>query len=157
MNVKKTDQEIRIAVRLYRKMGTLVEDITNNEVIVISLDPRPDSVKPYVQWAHNVRYWNGFQYVKRCRLSKIHKAPGKGGCKFSNQFLLPSMRARDKFPRIRHFTGLPFDFSDIEQNRNLVCPYCFFGGPDKHAHTELGPATDLTGVAVRFASGKGLG
>ena len=33
-----------------------------------------------------------------------------------------------------------------EDNRSLVCPYCFFGGPDKHPHQLVDATTDLTGA-----------
>ena len=35
---------------------------------------------------------------------------------------------------------------EIEQHRSEVCPYCFFGGPDKSVYG-VQPVLDLTGVA----------
>lgn len=145
----KTDQEVRISCRLYRSMGGLTEDIFNGSVYVLSVDPRPDSVKPYVQWAHKAIYYDNYKRVVASRRSKIHKVPGKGGCRFSNQYLNPSMYMPGKFISLRRFTGLPFDMIDIEDNRDLVCHYCFFGGPDKHSNLLLTSPTDLTGVIGR--------
>ena len=142
----KLDQEVRISCRLYRSMGGLSEDIYNGTIYVLSVDPRPDDVKPYVQWAHNVVYYNHYGRVVAARRSKIHKAPGKGGCRFSNQWLSKSFRMPGKFISLRRFTGLPFDLIDIEDNRALVCPYCFFGGPDKHPRQFVDSAVDLTGT-----------
>jgi len=142
----KTDQEVRISCRLYRALGGMTEDIYNASIYVLSVDPRPDSVKPYVQWAHKAIYYDHYKRVIAPRKSKIHKVPGKGGCRFSNQFLSPSMYLPGKFISLRRFTGLPFDLVDIEDNRSLVCPYCFFGGPDKHPHQLVDATTDLTGA-----------
>jgi hypothetical protein len=142
----KPDQELRISCRLYRALGGTTEDIYNASVFVLSVDPRPDEVKPYVQWAHNAIYHDHYKRVVAARRSKIHKVPGKGGCRFSNQYLLPGMYLPGKFISLRRFTGLPFDMVDIEANRDLVCPYCFFGGPDKHARPLIEAVTDLTGV-----------
>lgn len=130
-NPNRTDQELSITCRLYRPLGPVTEEFLNQRVNVLSVDPRPDDQKPYVQWSHWARFWNGFKYVDRPRQSKIHKLPGKGGCKFSNQFLNPALRGRKKFASIRHFVDLPFEILAIQENLDLVCPYCFFGGPDK--------------------------
>ncbi|RZJ13610.1 MAG: hypothetical protein EOP39_00570 [Rubrivivax sp.] len=142
----KTDQEVRISVRLYRSMGGVTDDLYNGTLHVLSVDPRPDDVKPYVQWAHRTAYYNNHRKVLVARRSKIHKVPGKGGCRFSNQYLLPSMRSPFVFVSLRRFTGLPFDLVDIEANRDKVCPYCFFGGPDKHPGTSVTSKVDRTGV-----------
>lgn len=142
----KTDQEVRISARLYRSMGGVTDDLYNGTIFVVSVDPRPDDVKPYVQWAHKTAYYNNHRKVLVARRSKIHKVPGKGGCRFSNQYLLPSMRSPFVFISLRRFTGLPFDLIDIEAHRNQVCPYCFFGGPDKHPGTSITNKVDQTGV-----------
>ena len=142
----KTDPEVRISARLYRSMGGATDDLHNGTIDVVSVDPRPDGVKPYVQWAHKTVYYNNHRKVLVARRSKIHKVPGKGGCRFSNQYLLPSMRSPFVFISLRRFTGLPFDLIDIEAHRNQVCPYCFFGGPDKHPGTSITSKVDQTGV-----------
>lgn len=143
----KLDQEIRITCRLYRSLGGVTEDLYNGSVYIMSVDPRPDEVKPYVQWSHWVKYWNGYERVSTVRHSKIHKAPGKGGCRFSNQYLrYPNTR---KFVSLRRFTGLPFEILDLEANRDKVCPYCFFGGPDKH-YGPFKSEYDLTGVVGKL-------
>lgn len=142
----KLDQEVRITCRLYRSMGGVTEDIYNGTVFIVSVDPRPDDVKPYVQWAHRVAYWNNHGKVLVSRRSKIHKAPGKGGCRFSNQYLRPEFHHPARFISLRRFTGLPFEMPDIEANRILVCPYCFFGGPDKHPGTVFHNPVDTTGT-----------
>lgn len=142
----KTDQEVRISARLYRSIGGSTDDLYNGTIYVVSVDPRPDDVKPYVQWAHKTAYYNNHRKVLVTRRSKIHKVPGKGGCRFSNQYLLPSMRSPFVFISLRRFTGLPFDLSDIEAHRDQVCPYCFFGGPDKHPGTSITSKVDQTGV-----------
>ena len=142
----KTDQEVRISCRLYRAIGGTTEDLYNASIYVLSVDPRPDSIKPYVQWAHRAIYYDYHKRKVVSRRSKIHKAPGKGGCRFSNQFLSPTMYLPTKFISLRRFTGLPFDLIDIEANRDLVCPYCFFGGPEKHPNQLVDAVTDLTGV-----------
>ena len=146
----KLDQEVRITCRLYRSMGGVTEDLFNGSVYVLSVDPRPDELKPYVQWAHKAIYYNNYKRVVASRRSKIHKVPGKGGCRFSNQYLSTSMYLPGKFISLRRFTGLPFDLIDIEDNRDLVCPYCFFGGPDKHPNQIVNATTDLTGVVGKL-------
>ena len=146
----KLDQEVRVSCRLYRAAGGLSEDFYNGTVYVVSVDPRPDSVKPYVAWAHRTVYYNNHRKTLVSRRSKIHKAPGRGGCRFSNQYLRPTFYHPAVFVSLRRFTGLPFDLRDIEANRNLVCPYCFFGGPDKHPGTTVQNAVDLTGVVGKL-------
>jgi hypothetical protein len=150
VNPNKLDQEVRIFCRLYRASGGATEDLFTGSVFVLSIDPRPDSVKPYVQWAHRVSYHNGFKQQKVIRRSKIHKVPGKGGCRFSNQYLLPGMSVNGKFVSLRRFTGLPFDMIDIQANRHLVCPYCFFGGPDKTLASLKTSKYDLTGAVGKL-------
>jgi hypothetical protein len=149
-NPNKVDQDVKITCRFYRTLGPATEELLNRSVDILAVDPRPDTLKPYVQWSHYVRYWNGHKLVERRRLSKIHKAPGRGGCKFSNGYLLPSMHAAFKFFSSRHFTELPFDVRFLEAHRDLLCPYCFFGGPDKHAPDPLLTGVDLTGVRRRI-------
>ena len=130
-NPNKSDQQLSIICRLYRPLGTFTEEFLNQRVNVFSVDPRPDALKPYVKWGHWVKVWNGYKRSMRFRDSKIHKVPGKGGCKFSNQYLRAGLNGAFKFGYIRHMVDLPFDMPDLEANRDLVCPYCFFGGPDK--------------------------
>jgi hypothetical protein len=92
-----------------------------------------------------VTYWNRHTQVKVIRRSKIHRVPGKGGCKFSDQYLtLPGNPG--KFISLHRFTGLPFEMRDIAANREKVCPYCFFGGPDKHPSDQYVSKYDLTGA-----------
>jgi hypothetical protein len=87
---KKPDQELRITCRLNRTVAGATEVLFNGTAYLLSIDLRPDEVKPYVRWANWVTYWNGYRKVKIIRRSKIHKAPGKGGCRFSNQYLRPA-------------------------------------------------------------------
>jgi hypothetical protein len=144
---KKLDQEVRIFCRLYRASGGTTEHLFSGTVYILSVDPRPDEVKPFVQWAHRVSYHNGFKQQKVIRRSKIHRVPGKGGCRFSNQYILPGMNS-GKFVSLRRFTGLPFEMSEIEANLHLVCPYCFFGGPNRGSvklHTSLYELTGAVG------------
>lgn len=148
----KTDQEVRISARLYRSMGGTTDDLYNGTIYVVSVDPRPDDVKPYVQWAHKTAYYNNHRKMLVSRRSKIHKVPGKGGCRFSNQYLLPSMRSPFVFISLRRFTGLPFDLIDIEAHRAEVCPYCFFGGPDKHPGSMITNKVDQTGVIGKLVN-----
>jgi hypothetical protein len=150
VNPNRVDQELEIDCRFYRQLGPTTEDLLNSSVRIISDDPRPDSVKPYVRWSHNVKYWDGFKPVSVRRTSKIHKAPGKGGCRFSNQYLLPQRgHAAWKFYDVRYLGALPFDERFIERYRDLVCPYCFFGGPDKHAGDPLS-GVDFSGVVGKL-------
>jgi hypothetical protein len=142
------DQEVRIYCRLYRSLGGLTEDLFSDSIYILSVDSRPDDVKPFVQWAHRVTYYTNHKRVQVVRRSKIHKVPGKGGCRFSNQYLVSSMSAKTKFYSIRRFTGLPFEMRDINDHRDKVCPYCFFGGPDKFV-----PVTsqfDITGAVGKL-------
>jgi hypothetical protein len=146
-NPLKTDQDIAIICRLYRPLGTTIHDFLNQRINVLSVDPRPDDQKPYVRWSHWTKFWNGYKHTDRLRVSKIHKRPGKGGCKFSNQYLNPALRSRGKFGSIRHMVDLPFELGQIQQNLDQVCPYCFFGGPDK---TPGQTTTLLIDLASRF-------
>jgi hypothetical protein len=138
----KSDQEIKITCRVYRTFATATQENLNQTIIVESVDPRPEALKPYVRWTHWVKYWNGFKFQNIQRISKIHKKPGRGGCKFSNQyerFTTPSPKYR-----VYHLSHLPFDMEEINQNLDLVCPYCFFGGPDKGYHPWYVKAIDIT-------------
>jgi len=96
-----------------------------------------------VKWVHKASFWNGYKAVSRVRTSKIHKLPGKGGCKFSNQYLNAGMKNPKKFISIRHMVDLPFEPILLRQNAHLVCPYCFFGGPDKTGLTLATQSIDL--------------
>jgi hypothetical protein len=150
VNPNRTDQELEVQCRFYRTIGPTTQDILNSSVRFISDDPRPDSVKPYVRWSHNVRYWDGYRSRSVRRRSKIHKAPGKGGCRFSNQHLISQRHhSRWKDYEVRYLTELPFDERFIERYRNEVCPYCFFGGPDKHAGDPI-DAYDISGVVGKL-------
>jgi hypothetical protein len=142
-NPDKSDQELSITCRLYRPLGTSTDEFLNQRINVFSVDPRPDELKPYVKWGHWVTVWNGYKRSTRFRDSKIHKIPGKGGCRFSNQYLNVSLHGAFKFGYIRHLVDLPFDQIELEANRALVCPYCFFGGPDKHAANSVLSTIDL--------------
>jgi hypothetical protein len=142
----KSDQEIKITCRVYRTFATATQDFYNRTIIVESVDPRPEALKPYVRWTHWVEYWNGFKFQNIQRISKIHKKPGRGGCKFSNQyerFTVPSQKYR-----VYHLSDLPFDIEEINQNLDLVCPYCFFGGPDKGYHPWYVKAIDITSKVI---------
>ena len=151
VNPNKTDQEIEVDCRFYRTLGADTEDLLNASVRFISDDPRPASVKPYVQWAHNVKYWDGYRAQTVRRASRIHKVPGKGGCRFSNQYLLPQNKAAWKHYEVRFLSELPFDERFLRWNRDMVCQYCFFGGPDKQAPLS-GAQTDFTGVVGKLFS-----
>jgi hypothetical protein len=151
VNPNKVDQEIEVDCRFYRTLGTDTEELLNASVRFISDDPRPASVKPYVRWSHNVKYWDGFRLQSTRRTSKIHKVPGKGGCRFSNQYLLPQNRAVWKYYDVQFLSELPFDKRFLRSSRDLVCPYCFFGGPDKQAPVSRAQA-DFTGVVGKLYS-----
>lgn len=154
-NPLKTDQEISVLCRLYRPLGSSTEEFLNQRINILSVDPRPDELKPYVQWSHWVQFWNGYKWVDRLRLSKIHKTPGKGGCKFSNQYRNVALRRKFKFDSIRHMVDLPLplELKNIEAHRDLVCPYCFFGGPDKHPGNAVLQTVDLASRKVGRNSG----
>jgi len=62
---------------------------------------------------------------------------------FSNQYLNPALRGRNKFGSIRYMVDLPFEPVAIRQNLDLVCPYCFFGGPDKTPGRTIDMTIDL--------------
>lgn len=145
-NPNKSDQELTIVCRLYRPLGNLSDEYLNQAITIFSDDPRPPELKPYVRWSHWVTHWNGHRFVTRFRRSKIHKIPGKGGCRFSGQFLNPALLAPKKFGSIRHMVDLPFD-GPFEAHRDQLCDYCFFGGPDKHGRVTL--SVDLTAVGSR--------
>ena len=89
----------------------------------------------------------------RLRDSKIHKIPGKGGCKFSNQYQRAGLHGAFKFGYIRHMVDLPFDKEELEANRDLVCPYCFFGGPDERPDNARLQTVDLASHVGRGLSG----
>jgi hypothetical protein len=142
-NPNRTDQDLAIICRLYRPLGATTNEFLNQRINVLSVDPRPDDQKPYVQWSHRAKFWNGYKLARRLRHSKIHKLPGKGGCKFSNQYLNPALYSKGKFDSIRHMVDLPFEPFQLRQNLHLVCPYCFFGGPDKTPGQTISLTIDL--------------
>jgi hypothetical protein len=39
---------------------------------------------------------------------------------------------------------------DIDANRDLICPYCFFSGPDKSSKDKFAGKLDLSGSEKLF-------
>lgn len=121
-----------LSVRLYRTLGDRTENLFNQTVRLRADDPL-DRRHPFVHWhavvplpsfvpgPDGTLHKNGIPFAQRT--SKIHRTDLPGRCLFADGF------ARDVRPD--YLDELPFPESDLVTQRDRLCDYCFFGGPDK--------------------------
>jgi hypothetical protein len=123
-----------VRCRVYRPWDNQTDELFKQELDITILD-KLDRTHPYVHWNHTVFYQGysakegnpareplGWQTVSR--KSHIHYTNAAKRCRFADAF------SPDTEPV--YLDTLPFPIGLADQHRDLVCPYCFFGGPDKH-------------------------
>ncbi|NHZ98679.1 hypothetical protein [Massilia sp. CCM 8734] len=126
-----------IRCRIYRPWDSSTDELFSQEMAVRITD-RLNRTHRYVHWNH-VAYYPGFSapldqmdkrhatgWVVAERKSKIHYTDPAKRCRFADAYT-PELGKDD----LIYHDVLPFDIAHIAQHRKLVCPYCFFGGPDK--------------------------
>ena len=106
-----------------------------SDTLEVEIKDRLDRTHPFVQWDHTacvprierikgILRQTGWDYVNRS--SKIHKTKLPGRCRMAGQF------SEQVWPIQMHYAdALPFDSQMLKENRDRLCDYCFFGGPDK--------------------------
>ena len=116
------------------RKGTPDETIAT-DTLEVEIKDRLDRTHPFVQWDHTVCVprieeikgilrQTGWNYENRS--SKIHKTKLPGRCRMAGRF------SESVWPINMHYADqLPFPSETLVQNRELLCDYCFFGGPDK--------------------------
>jgi hypothetical protein len=123
-----------VQCRVYRPWDSWTQELFYKE-LVVKISDRLDRTHPYVHWNHVVHYQGysakegepdrqalGWQTVER--KSHLHYTDPKKRCRFADGFSAGI--------ELSYLDELPFPIGLADQHRNLVCPYCFFGGPDKH-------------------------
>ncbi|HET9649267.1 MAG TPA: hypothetical protein VFP34_13710 [Microlunatus sp.] len=120
--------------RVYRTLGTTIENRFHTTVTLKPSD-RLDHSHPYVHWGGTVPLpafvktadgsltRNGLASVDR--RSKIHRTDLPGRCLFADAYGPVITQHPD------YLDALPFPETELSLHRELVCDYCFFGGPDK--------------------------
>ncbi len=93
-----------------------------------------DKTHRFVRWRHEVpvvpkkrktpsgKTYYPMAYMKP-RISAIHRTAWPGRCEFADQY---SERASKEY-----FDQLPFQPEELEEKRDILCEYCFFGGAGK--------------------------
>ncbi len=125
-----------VECRVYRPFGDTVHELLQQET-VIEIQDRLLRDKPYVRWSHQVHYQDysakvgdptrkPLGWASESRVSKIHRTDPDKRCRFADDY----SQDLDKHD-LDYLDDLPFALADIAQHRKKVCPYCFFGGPDK--------------------------
>ena len=125
-----------VKCRVYRPWGDWTQEIFARQLTIIISD-RLRRQKPYVTWNHTAFYQGysaklndpsrqGTGWVVAERVSKIHRTNPDKRCRFADNYT-PDLGRDD----LTYLDALPFPIANIAQHRKEVCPYCFFGGPDK--------------------------
>jgi len=124
-----------LSCRVYRVLGANTENLFTKTVILRSQD-RLQHEHPYVHWggvvplpayikrADGSLHRNGIASIDR--ISKIHRTDLPARCLFADAYG-PVISPRGP----SYVDRLPFDPHLLVLNRDKVCDYCFFGGPDK--------------------------
>jgi hypothetical protein len=125
-----------VKCRVYRPFGNTVTNIFKQTISVKIID-KLDRSKPYVHWHYMAEYIGAITdadnpdsaYIDIERNSKIHYTDYYKRCLFADKYSNQLLKGNGQ---LSYLNQLPFDIADIENHRDEVCPYCFFGGPDKH-------------------------
>jgi hypothetical protein len=136
VKAQKTDRLV-VTCTAVRRFGAVQEKIATDSCTLVISD-RLDRSHPYVSWRHQTyspitqTQLNGqvqvIDYWAEYRKSAIHRTDVPGRCSNAARF------SEDAVPQ--YHDALPFALVDIDFHRDLLCDYCFWGGPDK---TELKP------------------
>lgn len=134
--------EFTLLCRVYQPMGSVAPSACQNtqgaaiellnRTVAVSIKDYLDRTHPYVWWQHTTHFdtfahpepavWT-YHKNTRQRTSRIHRTAYPGRCKMIHE--AAHLRA------YQYLDELPFPKEGLLQHRDLVCDYCFFGGPDK--------------------------
>lgn len=103
-----------VTVRVYRPLSGRQKEFGSSQ-FKISVEDRFDRSHPFVQW-------NGWAAGTPKR-SALHRTAAPGRCSMI-------MRAAHR-AKFLYLDELPFPIEQINEHREELCEYCFFGGPDK--------------------------
>lgn len=106
--------EFSVVVRVYRPLSGRVKEFGSSRFSVSIMD-RFDRRHPYVHWDG---WANGMP-----KHSAIHRTAVPGRCSMI-------MRAALK-AKFLYLDDLPFPVAELNDHREELCEYCFFGGPEK--------------------------
>ena len=106
--------EFSVVVRVYRPLSGRVKEFGSSR-FTISVEDRFDRSHPYV-------HWDGWA-AGAPKQSAIHRTAVPGRC---SMILRAAYKAK-----FQYLDELPFPISEINEHREELCEYCFFGGPDK--------------------------
>jgi hypothetical protein len=131
-----------ISCRIYRTLDTISE-LFGGYTDIRVMD-WVDRSHPYVHWTHDARTQEARverdgsvtvlgNHVKH-RRSKIHRTDLPLRCHNVRWGVIPIDKNKLK---VEYLDELPFPPEDIAQSRELLCDYCFFGGPDKNVALPL--------------------
>lgn len=125
-----------VKCRIYRPWGSSTDELWSGE-LVVTIEDRLLHHAPYVRWSTQV-YWEQQSsklgdptrtsqgWISQQRRSAIHLTSAKDRCRFADRYS-PKLRKTD----LTYLAKLPFPVAQIQDHREEVCPYCFFGGPDE--------------------------
>lgn len=135
--------KLRIACRVYSTFGPITTDLFQARVS-LRVSDNLDRSHPFVRWQHQVfppvvrveadgsHTELGFHPV--FRTSAIHRTAVPGRCRMVSRYSINSPKATtdpNLLSHIDYFDELPFPIEEIVAHRDILCDYCFFGGPDK--------------------------
>lgn len=106
--------EFSVVVRVFRPLSGRVKEFGSCRFSV-SVEDRFDRSHPYV-------HWNGWA-AGMPKESAIHRTAVPGRCSMV-------LRAAYK-AKFLYLDELPFPVAELNDHRDELCEYCFFGGPDK--------------------------
>lgn len=129
-SLQKNITEFKLAVKVFRKAGGKDEPIYYGSVDLEVTD-RLDRSHPFVKWKYTVRALGlGARLIDR--ESVIHKTALPGRCRFADYY-------SKHVKKLKYLDSLPFSKEHLQDNKKLLCPYCFFGGPHKDELTDPKP------------------
>lgn len=117
------------------------KELLASHTVQLTVEDRLDRTHPFVQWDHQacvprvervqgILRQTGWDYVERS--SKIHKTKLPGRCRMAGQY------SPQTWPISLHYSdSLPFPADQLSEHREMLCDYCFFGGPDKETPLPL--------------------
>jgi hypothetical protein len=134
--------ELSIDCRVYRTRGSEVFEIFHGAQKLL-IHEYVDRSHPYVRWEHDVLIRmvrvepndsrTELGLARFHRRSAIHQTSISRRCRMLRHYSLTEIHPpapAGEYPLI-YLDSLPFPVSEILQNRDQLCDYCFFGGPDK--------------------------
>jgi hypothetical protein len=122
--------DVRCSVTI--ALGNQTGEIWSGQQTIPIFDPI-DRTRNYVRWGpHIVHFANagtGNEVWAHVRTSRIHRTAVAARCKMlwlKVTGLQPGQKAS-----LQYIDSLGFPLGEINDHRDVLCEYCFFGGPDK--------------------------